>query len=119
MKKNCLVTLIMVFLFQAVALAQDKSRVSPDWVSDKGWWVVESNIHTPKQHIIYFYNNDRVLVYKEKIEGMRINASKRATRLQLKQVLETSVLAWEKKQELRENQSLVINCLRQKYKIMK
>lgn len=112
MKKNLLLTLIMGFLIQAVASAQDKTRVSPNWVSDKGWWVVESNIHTPKQHIIYFYNNDRVLVYKEKIEGMRINASKRTTRMQLKQVLETSVLAWEKHHKLKENQALVVNSLK-------
>ena len=67
MKKKRLVTLIMGILIQTIALAQDHARVSPDWVSEKGWWVVESNIHTPKQHVIYFYNNDRVLVYKEKI----------------------------------------------------
>lgn len=114
MKKICSVTLIMCFLFQGVALAQDNARVSPDWVSEKGWWVVESNVHTPKQHIIYFYNNDHVLVYKEKIEGMRINASKRATRMQLKQVLETSVLAWEKNHKLTENEALVVNSLRKK-----
>lgn len=112
MKKNLFVTLIMGILIQTVALAQNNTRVTPDWVSDKGWWVVESNIHTPKQHIIYFYNNDGVLVYKEKIEGMRIKASKRTTRMQLKKVLETSVLAWEKHHKLTENEELVVNGLR-------
>ena len=114
MKKNRLVTLIIGLTLQAAVFAQDNPRVSPDWVSEKGWWVIESNIHSPKQHIIYFYNNDGVLVYKEKIEGLRINASKRNTRLQLKQVLETSVLAWEKQHQLKENEALVVNSLRKK-----
>ena len=115
MKKNRFVTLIACLMIQAAAFAQGSSRVSPDWVSDKGWWVIESNIHTPKQHIFYFYNNDGVLVYKEKIEGMRIKASKRTTRLQLKQVLETSVLTWEKQHQLKENEALVVNSLRGKW----
>jgi hypothetical protein len=114
MKKHLFVTLLAGLLIQAGLFAQNKAQDVPEWVSDKGWWVVESNIHSPKKHIVYFYNNDGVLVYKEKIDGLRINAAKKATKLQLKKVLETSVLAWEKKQELRENQALVIDCLRQK-----
>jgi len=115
MKKKLFVTLIVGLVLQAATFAQDHPRVSPEWVSEKGWWVVESNIHTPKQHIIYFYNNDGVLVYKEKIEGMRINASKRTTRMHLKQVLETTVLAWEKQHRPKENEALVINQLKKKW----
>ncbi|THU36814.1 hypothetical protein FAM09_17770 [Niastella caeni] len=112
MKKNLFATLITGLLMQAATFGQDNQRVCPEWVSEKGWWVVESNIHAPKQHIVYFYNNDGVLVYKEKIEGLRINPSKRTTKMQLKQVLETSVVAWEKQHKARENQSLVENSLK-------
>ena len=114
MKKHLFVTLILGVLVQATVLAQAGTPVSPEWVSDKGYWVVESNIHSPKQHIVYFYNNDGVLVYKEKIEGIRINPNKKTIRLQLKQVLEISVLAWEKKQQLKENEALVMSTLRKK-----
>jgi hypothetical protein len=51
-------------------------------------------------------------VYKEKIEGLRINPSKKITKIQLKQVLETTVLAWEKQHRLKENEALVVNRLR-------
>jgi hypothetical protein len=114
MKKQLLVTLLLGFGIQAAIFAQNKPRNAPEWVSEKGWWVVESNIHAPKQHIVYFYNNDGVLVYKEKIEGLRINPSKKITRMQLKQVLETTVLAWEKQHRLKENEALVVNSLRGK-----
>lgn len=114
MKKQLFVTLLVGLLIQAAAFAQNDDHPSPDWVSAKGWWVVESNIHTPKQHIVYFYNNDRVLVYKEKIDGLRINPSRHTTRMQLKQVLESAVLAWENSHELKENEALVVSRLRKK-----
>ena len=114
MKKHLFVTLLLGLAIQAATFAQTDQHPTPEWVSEKGWWVVESNIHTPKQHIVYFYNNDGVLVYKEKIEGLRINPSKRTTRMQLKQVLESAVLAWENKHQLKEDQELVINSLRKK-----
>jgi len=115
MKKHLFVTLFISLLVQAAAIAQDNQPPSPDWVSTKGWWVVESNVHTPKQHIVYFYNNDGVLVYKEKIDGLRINPARRTTRMQLKQVLESAVLAWENKQQFKDNQTLVVNSLRKKW----
>jgi hypothetical protein len=114
MKKQLLVTLLLGLGIQAAIFAQDKLRNAPEWVSEKGWWVVESNIHAPKQHIVYFYNNDGVLVYKEKIDGLRINPSKKITKMQLKQVLETTVLAWEKQHQLKENEALVVSELRKK-----
>lgn len=112
MKKHLFVTLFLGLLVQATLFAQNNHRATPEWVSAKGWWVVESNIHTPKVNIIYFYNNDGVLVYKEKIEGLRINPSKKAIRMRLKQVLESAVVTWEKEHQLKENESLVLNCLR-------
>lgn len=101
-------------LIKASAVAQQIQRMPPSWVSDKGWWVVESNIHSPKHHIVYFYNNEGILVYKEELEGIRLKPQKEATKLQLKEVLETSVLAWEREHQLKENESLVVNRLRKK-----
>lgn len=112
MKKQLLVLLIAGLLFQAGAFAQSKG--SPEGVSEKGWWVIENNIHTPKNNIVYFYNNEGVLVYKEKIEGIRINPSRKTTRLQLKQVLESAVVTWEQKHKFQEDQELVANSLRKK-----
>jgi len=104
--------LIAGLLFQASTFAQSKGN--PEGVSEKGWWVIESNIHTPKKNIVYFYNNDGVLVYKEKLGGIRINPSRKTTRMQLKQVLESAVVTWEQNHKLQEDQELVANSLRKK-----
>ena len=42
----------------------------------------------------------------EKIEGVRLNLKKDATKMKLKKVLETAVWAWNAKQPVKESQSL-------------
>jgi hypothetical protein len=107
MKMKLIIIAITGLLMHAAVFAQDKAGVSPEWVSEKGWWMVESNIHSRKQHTVYFYNNEGVLVYKEKLEGVRLKPNKRSTRMHLKKVLETTILAWEQQHQAKENDSLV------------
>jgi hypothetical protein len=84
-------------LFSLSSFAQGDKQATPRWVSDKGYWVVENNIHDPFNHIIRFYNNDDVMVYKETLSGVRLNTNKVKVKMKLKKVLETSALAWEQK----------------------
>lgn len=56
---------IAVFAQWAEETIQTIAYPTPKWVSEKGYWFAESNIHTLKVNTIYFYNNNNVLVYKE------------------------------------------------------
>lgn len=85
---------------------------APRWVSDKGYWVVESNIHSPLNHIVWFYNNDNILIYKEAVAGIKLNVAKRKVKMKLKKALETSVTAWEQKRVMEENKDYVAAVLR-------
>lgn len=114
MKTKWIVTGIFGLLLHTTTIAQNKPRRVPEYASQKGWWMIESNIHSPKQHIVYFYNNEGVMVYKEKLTGVRLNPEKRRIKMQLKQVLETTVVAWEKEGMVKEDRSLVVNCLKGK-----
>jgi hypothetical protein len=114
MKTGSFLMFAIGLCMHTAVFAQSNHTSAPSWVSDKGWWVVESNIHTPKQHIVYFYNNDGILVYKEKVEGLRLNPARRTIKMGLKQVLETSVLAWEKQHQPKENESLIVTQLGKK-----
>jgi hypothetical protein len=71
----------------------------PRWVSDKGYWVVESNINSPTDHIIRFYNTGNLLVYKETLKGVKLNPERSKIKMKLKKILESSVLAWEKRKK--------------------
>ncbi len=69
--KRLLITIcipLILLLRPVKALAQEEPTRTPSvpgWVSDKGYWQVESNIHSPWNSTIYFFNNDRIMVYKE------------------------------------------------------
>ena len=97
---------LLAFASKAQESLPGEVSTKPGWVSEKGYWVVESNVKTPKSAIVYFYNNDDVLVYQEKIEGVKLNLKKDATKMKLKTVLETAVWAWNVKQPVKESQSL-------------
>lgn len=121
MKKKLLFAGIMILLscVTTAGFAQEESEqpnmpTVPKWVSDKGYWQIESNIHTPKHAIVTFYNNDGTLVYKEKVDGVRLNVKKKKILGCLKTVLEQMVLAWEQKHTLKENEMLVVTELKRR-----
>lgn len=109
MKKNLLTVLLAVAL-SSFAYAQQNHTTK--WLSRKGYWMVESNVKTPKSSIIYFFNNDNVMVYKERVDGIRLKISKTKTRMRLKDILEQSVTAWEQKRICPENTFLVATALK-------
>ena len=92
-----LVSLILLSagLFAQATVRKEKSKPGiPAWVSDMGYWVVESNIHFPKTHEVSFYTHDNLLMYKERLEGVKLNPEKRSVKMKLKKTLESSVLSW-------------------------
>ena len=98
-KLNTWIITLTFILISISAYAQNPPFKIPRWVSDRGYWVVESNINSPLNHIIRFYNNANELLYKETLQGVKLNAGKRKVKMKLKKVLEASVLAWEKKKD--------------------
>lgn len=97
------------------AVAQEEEPTprptTPRWVSGKGYWVVESNIHIPRQYTVRFYNNDQLLVYKEQLQGVQLKLERRKVKMNLKRVLEAAVLAWEKQRQVKENEGWVTAAL--------
>lgn len=91
-----------------VVYAQDThSQKIPRWVSDKGYWVVESNISTPYDQTIHFYTTDDVLVYKETVSGKKLNLNRGSVKMKLKKILESAVISWEKNKKPAEELALV------------
>lgn len=84
---------------QLISSQKDRRPKFPSWVSDKGYWVVESNINSPLNHIVRFYNNDNELLYRENLTGVKLDPEKRKVKMKLKKVLESTVLTLEKKKD--------------------
>lgn len=95
---------VFTFIILCTINASAQKRVSQNPNDPKGFWVIQSNIHSPKTSTVYFYNNHQELIYKELVTGKRININRKKIRIQLNNVLEQSVLSWEKEKVAKENQ---------------
>lgn len=115
MKKQVSFLFFGLFFITLFSFAQQKTvhtSKAAQYLSDKGYWTIESNLNTPKNSIIYFYTMQNQLVYKETIEGMRIRLHKRKILERLKKVLEQSVLAYEQNHSASKDQMLVTRILK-------
>ena len=107
-----ILSLLSMGTFAQPVVSQDEEKPKfPRWVSDKGYWVIESNIKYPKDYIIRFYNTDNTLVYKETLAGVKLNLKKTKVKMKLKRILESSVVAWEMKMKTIEELELVKSVL--------
>jgi hypothetical protein len=81
------VLMVSFFPFSAKAQFEDPNAeaityempkpVTPNWVLDKGYWVVKSNKKTPKESAVYFYNNEHTMVYQEEIKNQKLKLKKK------------------------------------------
>ncbi len=94
-----ILVLVLAIVFTCnSSFAQEEDTQTAPWVSGKGYWVLESNVKTPNNYIIRFYNNDNKLVYSEKISDIKLDISKRRTKMQLKKALENTLAALDSKE---------------------
>ncbi len=105
---------VAMAILSSTAMAQQnvltKSAVSK-LVNDKGYWVIESNIKTPKTSVVHFYTIDDTLMYSEKVEGIKLDIKKRKTVTLLNQALLQTLLVWHKEKIQKQNEQLVKNIL--------
>jgi len=109
MKAKCIVITILFVVIALSMFAQEghKKVKLPRWVSNKGFWQIESNIHTPDKNIVYFYNNANILVYKENVDGVVFDLRKKRVKMRLKKALESAILAWNRDHMFQNNQQWI------------
>lgn len=86
----------ILWLSTVLPVAAQKSIYPiPRWVSDKGYWVVQKDTDSC---IVYFYNNDNQLVYRERVRS-RLHVDRKRTKIWLTKELEQAVTAWENRND--------------------
>jgi len=107
MKRLISFSVVVLFLFigSNIAFAQTSKKATGN---SNGFWVIESNVKTPKQSTVLFYNNQQDLVYKETVAGKKLNIRKDKVCRQLNNVLQQSIVAWTKDQVVKENQQWIV-----------
>lgn len=66
------------------ARAQDISPASKNSFAN---WVIESNVNTPKNSVVKFYNAKQDVIYQEEIKGKKLNVNRKSVRNRLNRVL--------------------------------
>ncbi len=103
----CILIITVLLSVKGWAQVEPLPRDVPEWISEKGYWEVENNIKTPDTFTIYFFSNEGTMVYKEKVEGVKLNIKNRKTLMRLKRVLDQSVVAWENHHPAKDDSTLV------------
>ncbi len=106
-------TFLLVFILNIsiCGTINAQSNKAPKWATDKGFWIIESNIHDKTNCTVCFYNNEKQLVYKEKIEGKVLNAKKRKIKMKLKNILEQTAAKYGQQHKATENEKLLASLL--------
>ena len=89
--------LLFLLMIAGTINSQEQDHTVP-WVSDKGYWTTESNIHDPLDHIIRFYTNNGRLFHTEKLSGVKLDVDKRKTKMKLKKALEQTMELYSKQE---------------------
>jgi len=105
--KKLFFTTLFILALSGFGFTQEKSQHFPKWISTEGYWQVVSNIKTPKNNVVYFFNNENVVIYKENINGMKLKLNKRKTLQRLKTALDEALQAWAKNKMFRDNDVLI------------
>lgn len=106
MKKHLYSLLIVLFFAASFSASAQAQKARAKCISPLGYWVVQGNKNTPLHNTVYFYNNQNLLVYSEKLDGVKMNINKRKTLLKLKSALEQAIVAWQNGQK--QNNLLVL-----------
>jgi len=96
MKKTFLfLHLTIILFFCASAYAQERTT------TPEPYWVIESNVKTPKHSVVYFYSTDHKVMYKETIDGKKLNIDRPRIRRLLNRSLKVVTLAWQADKQMK------------------
>jgi hypothetical protein len=102
--KQLLFSLILTFLSViAFSVAQAQETTQPL----QPYWVIESNVNTPRQSTVYFYTARHELMYKEQVEGKKLNVNRRKIVKRLNEALNETVIAWQKEKAVKVNEYIL------------
>ena len=89
MIKYLTLAFLLLFINEGRAQAGKKSCMPGE-----GYWVVKSNIQTPKTATVWFYTPENILVYKKSFDGRKLKVTRQKTVKQLNAVLHECITAW-------------------------
>ena len=109
--------LAVVFICVSGAASAQEETVSgrtPRFVSEKGYWVIKSNVKQPNEAVVYFYNLHHELVYEEEVKNARLNINRRRVKIRLKKALEQAIEVHERDGSTSKDDKILASVFRKK-----
>ena len=81
----------VVIAAQASAQNENSLDKSPELLSAKGYWVIQTNKNKPTEQTVLFYNTENRLISQQQFKGRKLNPESRKTKIKLKKALDTAL----------------------------
>jgi hypothetical protein len=90
MKKYYIICSLMILLSLVLSTASSQNKQP----RKDAYWVIESNLFTPRNSIVYFYNAENQLMYKQTVSGKKLNVNRALVRKKLNDMLNEVNTVW-------------------------
>jgi hypothetical protein len=91
MLKEIMAIIAMVVIAGTADAQNNAGSKTPEWVSEKGYWVVQSNRNNPLEHTVFFYDKENNLVSVQAFKGEKLDPTKKKTKNKLRKALEAAL----------------------------
>jgi hypothetical protein len=98
----------------ASAQVETVNRRTPRFVSEKGYWVIKSNINQPREAVVYFYTLQHELVYEEEVKNAKLNINRSRVKMRLKKALEQAIAIHERGGPGSKDEKIIASLFRKK-----
>ncbi|MDN3549850.1 hypothetical protein [Mucilaginibacter aquaedulcis] len=85
-----------LFISASAVHAQNKANELPE----TGFYVLVNNKDSMRVTIVQFYNDEKQLIYEEKVQGRKLKLNNKKVRESLNSCLNKALLAWNYKKEV-------------------
>ena len=105
MKKYCFAVLATTILLTASSISFGQKK--QNYVPEKGYWQLVSNIHEKKAVTVRFYTDENTMIYEEKISNKKLNPNRQRVRRQLYYALQEAYNQWASNRMIKNNDLVV------------
>ena len=88
--KNYILSMMLLLSFGILNAQSGRRPAMPD----QGFWVIQNNVKSPKESVVFFYNSNKELIFKQTVSGKKLKVSRPKIVRRLNAALDEAIIAW-------------------------